>query len=129
MRGRWDLNDKQWEAWEPILRPKRREDNRGRPWHDTRAVLNGVLWVLGSGAQWREPPERYPPYQTCRRRFQQWVKTGKLEEALSVLAHDLRERGQLKLAEAFVHLRERKKGGLAIGPSGADRERETGAMV
>ncbi|MFN9300416.1 MAG: transposase, partial [Acidobacteriota bacterium] len=58
---------------------------RGRPWHDTRAVLNGVLWVLGSGAQWRERPERYPPYQTCHRRFQQWVKTGKLEEALRVL--------------------------------------------
>ncbi|MBZ2184196.1 MAG: IS5 family transposase [Bryobacter sp.] len=120
MRGRWDLNDEQWEVWEPILRPKRREDNRGRPWHDTRAVLNGVLWVLGSGAQWREPPERYPPYQTCHRRFQQWVRTGKLEEALRVLAHHLRERGQLDLAEAFVDatFASAKKGAL---PSGQPR--------
>ena len=43
MAGRWELTDEQWEVVEPILRPARRKDNRGRPWHDTRAVLNGVL--------------------------------------------------------------------------------------
>ena len=47
MRGRWELTDEQWDMVEPVLRPARRADNRGRPWHDTRAVLNGVLWVLG----------------------------------------------------------------------------------
>ena len=52
MAGRWELTDEQWELWEPVLRPARRADRRGRPWHDTRAVLNGVLWVLGTGAQW-----------------------------------------------------------------------------
>ena len=56
MAGRWELTDEQWELVDPILRPVRREDNRGRPWHDTRAVLNGVLWILGSGAQWAEMP-------------------------------------------------------------------------
>jgi transposase len=34
---------------------------------------------LGYGAQWRELPKKYPPYQTCHRRFQQWVRRGKLE--------------------------------------------------
>ena len=43
MAGRWELTDEQWELVEPILRPVRREDNRGRPWNDTRSVLNGVL--------------------------------------------------------------------------------------
>lgn len=62
MAGRWELTDEQWELVEPILRPARREDNRGRPWHDTRAVLNGVLWVLGCGAQWAEMPAKYQPY-------------------------------------------------------------------
>jgi transposase len=57
MAGRWELNDEQWAAVEPVLRPLRRQDNRGRPWQETRAVLNGVLWVLGTGAQWRELPE------------------------------------------------------------------------
>ena len=70
MTGRWELTEEQWVLIEPVLRPARREDSRGRPWHETCAVLNGVLWVLGTGAQWRELPEKYPPFQTCHRRFQ-----------------------------------------------------------
>ena len=89
MRGRWELTDEQWAVVEPVLRPARRADNRGGPWHDTRAVLNGVLWVLGTGAQWRELPEKYPVFQTCHRRFQQWVRAGKLEAALRKLAEHL----------------------------------------
>jgi transposase len=102
MACRWELSDEQWKLVEPILRPARREDNRGRPWHETRAVLNGVLWILGSGAQWAEMPSKYPPYQTCHRRFQQWIREGKLVEALRLLAHHLHERGKLHLDEAFV---------------------------
>jgi len=74
MRGRWELTDEQWEMIEPVLRPARRADGRGRPWHDTRAVLNGVLWVLGTGAQWRELPDKYPPFQTCHRRFEKTLE-------------------------------------------------------
>ena len=67
-----DLTDAQWAVLEPLFRPKRRDDRRGRPWQDTRAVLNGVFWVLRTGAPWHDLPRRYPPYQTCHRRFQQW---------------------------------------------------------
>ena len=102
MAGRWELTEEQWVLVEPVLRPARREDNRRRPWHETRAVLNDVLWVLGTGAQWREMPEKYPPFQTCHRRFQQWIRTGKLEEALRLLARLLYEQGKLNLEEAFV---------------------------
>ena len=42
-----ELSDARWQLIEPILRPKQRTDGRGRPWQDTRAVLNGILWVLG----------------------------------------------------------------------------------
>ena len=102
MSGRWELTDEQWAVVEPVLRPGRRPDHRGRPWHDTRAVLNGVLWILGTGAQWREMPEKYPPFQTCHRRFQQWVREGTLVKALHALAEDLLARGQLDLAETFI---------------------------
>jgi len=102
MAGRWELTDEQWEVVEPVLREARRADNRGRPWHDTRSVLHGVFWVLGTGAQWRELPEKYPPFQTCHRRFQQWIRSGKLEAALKLLARHLYERGKLNLDEAFV---------------------------
>jgi transposase len=102
MAGRWELTDEQWRMVEPVLREARRADNRGRPWHEARAVLNGVFWVLGTGAQWRELTEKYPPFQTCHRRFQQWVHSGKLEQALKLLARLLYEQGKLNLDEAFV---------------------------
>jgi transposase len=122
MAGRWELTDEQWELVEPILRPARRVDNRGRPWHDTRAVLNGVLWILGSGAQWSEMPAKYPPYQTCHRRFQQRIREGKLVEALSLLAKHLHERGKLHLDEAFVDATfasAKKEASQSARPSGA----------
>src|SRR5580698_4873865 len=123
MAGRWELTEEQWVLVEPVLRPARREDHRGRPWHETRAVLNGVLWVLGTGAQWRELPEKYPPFQTCHRRFQQWIRSGKLEEALRLLARRLHEQGKLKLEEAFVDatFASAKKGALPSVPPVAAR--------
>jgi len=127
MRGRWELSDAQWELIEPLLRPKRRTDGRGRPWQDTRAVLNGILWVLGTGAQWRELPNKYPPYQTCHRRFQQWVREGKLEGILRVVAEELRARGKLDLEEAFIDasFTGAKKGALRSGPPSAAKGRKS----
>ena len=101
MQGRWERSDAKWKLLEPSLRPKRRADGRGRPWQDTRVVLHGVLWVLGTGAPWREMPKKYPPYQTCYRRFQQWVREGKLQRILRVLAETLRAQGKLDLARAW----------------------------
>jgi transposase len=127
MRGRWEVSDAQWELIEPRLRPKRRADGRGRPWQDTRAVLNGILWVLGTGAQWRELPNKYPPYQTCHRRFQQWVRGGKLEGILRVLAEELHARGKLDLEEAFIDasFTEAKKGASRSGQPSAAKGRKS----
>jgi transposase len=97
-----DLTDAQWAILEPIFRPKRRSDGRGRPWRDTRWVLNGVLWILRTGAQWRELPSKYPPYQTCHRRFQSWQRSGLLIRMLQKLAEDLRDRGKIDLSETFI---------------------------
>ena len=127
MAGRWELTDEQWLIVEPVLRGARRSDNRGRPWHDTRAVLNGVLWVLGTGAQWRELPEKSPPFQTCHRRFQQWVRSGKLEEALRLLAARLHAQGKLNLEEAFVDatFASAKKGASQLAPPAVERARRS----
>jgi transposase len=45
---------------------------------------------LRTGAPWADLPDRYPSYQTCHRRFQQWVRCGVLKDILSVLAEALR---------------------------------------
>jgi transposase len=97
-----DLTDAQWAFLEPLFRPKRRKDGRGRPWKETRAVMNGVLWVLRTGAPWHDLPGRYPPYTTCHRRFQQWQRSGLLTHLLQKLAEDLRDRGKLDLSESFI---------------------------
>jgi len=127
MRGRWEVSNAQWRLIEPILRPKRRSDGRGRPWQDTRAVLYGILWVLGTGAQWRELPKKYPPYQTCHRRFQQWVRESKLERILRALAEELQARGKLQLEEAFIDasFTGAKKGALRSIPPNAARGRKS----
>jgi len=85
-----DLTDAQW-AFIELLLPElpRRADGRGRPWRDSREVLNGILWILRTGAQWSEMPGRYPPYQTCHRRFQQWRHAGVMDRLLRALAQDL----------------------------------------
>jgi transposase len=63
--------DEQRDLLEPLIpEPPRREDGRGRPWRDPRDVLNGILRILRAGAPWEDLPERYPPHQTCHRRFQ-----------------------------------------------------------
>jgi len=86
----------------PLFRPKRRADGRGRPWQDTRAVLNGVFWVLRTGAPWHDLPSRYPSYQTCHRRFQHWQRSGLLTRLREKLAEDLRDRGKVDLSESFI---------------------------
>lgn len=98
-----DLTDEQWVALEPLLpKPPKRADGPARPWRDTREVLNGVLWVLRTGAPWHDLPEHYSPYQTCHGRFQGWVCDGTLGRVLATLAEDLEERGGLNLSECFI---------------------------
>ena len=69
---------------------------------DDRAILNGILWIMRTGAPWHDMPNRYPPYQTCHRRFQEWVKTGTFETILRKLVQDVKERGNLDLTECFI---------------------------
>ncbi len=97
------LTDKQWIKLEPIiLQSVCKKDSRGRKLRDPREVLNGILWVLRTGAPWKDLPDRYPQHQTCHRRFQQWTKAGFFRRIIEELAADLQERGGLDIREAFL---------------------------
>ena len=120
-----NLTDEQWAVLEPLIpEPPRRDDGRGRPWKPARDVLNGILWVLRTGAPWKDLPERYPPYQTCHRRFQRWEQEGVMDKILLSLAQDLKERGDLDVRECFID------GTFVVAKKGASGwERPSGAKV
>ncbi len=98
-----ELTIEQWKRIEPIiLSSAPPKDPRGRPMRDPYDVLNGILWILRTGAPWKDLPPRYPPYQTCHRRFQQWVRQDVFRRIASELAKDLYERGGIDIREAFI---------------------------
>ena len=119
-----ELTDEQWELIEPLLPQIKRKDGRGRPRIKDRAVLNGIFWILRTGAAWADLPKRFPSYQTCHRRFQEWVAAGTLRAVLEALAEDLRRRGGLDLSECFID------GTFVVAKKGAAQwERPSAAKV
>ena len=84
-----DITEEEWQRVVPLLPELRpRAELRGRPLANTRAVLNGVLWVMYSGATWSALPRRYPSYQTCHRRFKTWYDEGVLRRVMAELFGD-----------------------------------------
>jgi len=80
-------------------------------------VLEAVLWILNTGAQWHMLPQSFPNYKTVHRRFQQWCEQQVLREVLKDLANSLREQGDIDEREAFIDatFASAKGGGDAIG--------------
>ncbi len=120
------LTDEQWQLIEPLLpEPKRRRDNRGRPWAPNRACFEGILWILQTGAAWRFLPDEFPSPATCWRRLKQWEDEGVWLNAWRALLGALDEEGLLQWDETFLDgsFAPAKKGALpSVKPSGA-RER------
>jgi transposase len=98
-----NLTNEQWERIAPLIPPaKSGREGKGRPSTPPHQVLNGILWILRTGAPWKDLPDRYPPHQTCHRWLQRWRKDGVFELILAELAEDLRERGGIDLREALI---------------------------
>jgi transposase len=113
------LSDEQWAKIEPLL-PKTK--SRGRPWADNRCVLEGILWVLKSGARWRDLPKEYPSPSTCWRRLRQWEEHEVWLKIWRQFLSELDQRGKLDWSESFLDgsFAPAKKGASALAkPSGA----------
>ena len=72
--GRGDLTDAQWYRLAPLLPAQRL--SLGRPSKDHRTIINGILWVVRTGAPWRDLPERYGPWPAVASRFYRWREKG-----------------------------------------------------
>jgi transposase len=80
---RHELTDEQWEKLEPLLPPQK--PRTGRPSKDHRTVINGILWIRKTGAQWEDLPECYGPSKTVSSRLYRWRKAGIWEKVLAEL--------------------------------------------
>jgi len=96
------LSDEQWKIIEPLLPKPKQSPKGGRRRADNRLTFEGILWVLRSGARWKDLPEEYPSPATCWRRLREWEETGVWLRAWRALVAALDEQGQMNWAEIFA---------------------------
>lgn len=96
------LTDEQWRKIEPLI-PKRPVGRKGgRPRADDRLVFEGILWILRTGARWKDLPDRYPNPSTCWRRLGEWYETDVLKDMWRAFLSELDHNGILDWDEVFV---------------------------
>ena len=114
------LTDSQWERIREHFPEEHPVPGRaGRKPVPTRRVLEAVLWILNTGAQWHMLPQHYPNYKTVHRRFQKWCEQEVLRDILVDVANLLREQGGLDESESFIDamFSPAKGGGEGVGPT------------
>jgi transposase len=98
---RHELSDDEWTRLKPLLPPQ--QPRTGRPARDHRPVLNGMVWILRTGAPWRDLPPRYGPWKTVYSRFRRWREAGIWDRILIALqadgAHDGKIDGSLAMID------------------------------
>src|SRR5258707_13289150 len=85
--GRFDLSDEEWALIAPVLPGGDGTPRVGRPTQEDRRVLDGIFYILRTGAPWRDLPERYGPYTSVYNRFNRWAKTRRLAADLWAVSH------------------------------------------
>lgn len=119
------LTDEQWKKIEPHIPKFERSRKGGRKPIDNRRIFEGILWVLRSGARWKDLPTQYPSPSTCWRRLRDWEERGVWLAIWRAFLGELDQKGQLVWAETFADgsFAPAKKGGSASGRPNAERVR------
>jgi transposase len=108
MVGRYELSEAQWQRICALLPGK--ASDPGRTGADNRLFVNGVLWVLRSGAHWQDLPERYGKWKSVHKRFTRWAKAGIWEKVFACLVDDPDNR-YLMLDSTLVRVHQQAAGG------------------
>ena len=93
---RHGLSDEGWERIKPLL-PEEEPRSRGRPWVSHRRIIDANLWILRTGAPWRDLPDEFGAWETVYGRFRRWCRDGTWEKILTELQKDLRDGGNLDM--------------------------------
>src|SRR5579875_1446676 len=96
------LTDAQWEKIRPLLPQRPPRPRGGRPPAPDRKVLEGIWWMLRSGARWQDLPEEFPSPATCWRRLRDWEEQGVWLTIWRAFLAELNEKQPLKWSEAFL---------------------------
>lgn len=96
------LSDEKWEWIAPLLPSVAPKPWGGRPRIADRACLEGILWILWTGAPWRALPAKYPSASTCWRRLSDWEEDGTWERIWESFIAELDECGALDWRECFI---------------------------
>jgi putative transposase len=110
---RYELGEAQWVRIGPLLPGK--AGDPGRTAADNRLFVNGVLWVLRSGAHWQDLPERYGKWKSLHKRFTRWAKAGVWERVFETLIKD-RDNQYLMLDTTLVRVHQQAASGKG-GPA------------
>ena len=116
------INDDRWKLIDPLLPKPKINPKGGRPSIDNREVLEGIIWVLRTGARWQDLPDRYPSASSCWRRLRLWEEQGVWLDVWRKFLSMLDEKGALDWQEAFIDgsFAPAKKGGPLLAlPNGA----------
>jgi len=91
--ARHGLTDEQWALIEDLFpKPKKKP---GRPWSDHRKVIDGMLWILVTGAPWRDLPGEFGCWQTVHKRFSRYRRDGTFDRIIERLQLELNKRGKI----------------------------------
>lgn len=101
-RNAWLLSDEQWQRVQKLLPQHERSPRGGRPRAEDRPCFEGILWVLHSGARWKDLPERFPSPSTCWRRLVEWEDAGVFVELWHAFIDTLDEQGLVDWEEVFL---------------------------
>ena len=129
--SRYDLTDFEWRMIKPLLPNKM----RGVPRVDDRRVLNGIFWVLRSGAPWRGLPERYGPRTTCYNRFVRWRKASVWDRLMDAItaAHDgdiqMIDSTSVRAHQQAATAKRRVQITASVAPEAASRRRSTSSSM
>jgi transposase len=90
---RYEISDRHWARLAPLLSERHHPGKAGRPPCDLRTIVNGILWILHTGAPWRDLPERYGPCKTVFARFTRWRRDGTWNRVATALLDELDDKG------------------------------------
>ena len=121
------LTDQQWARLAPLLPPQR--PATGRPAKDHRVVLEAILWVLRTGAPWRDLPSEHGPWRTAASRFYRWRQQGVWRRVLAALQAEADARGELDWSLHYVDGTSVRAHQHAAGAKGGRPARRSGAAA